>query len=363
MKTEKFKAAMIGVGDITTLHYPGYQHSDFAELYKLCDVNEELLKGRSKEWDIQNITTDYKEVINDPKVDIVEVNLPHHLHKKMVVEALNAGKHVACQKPIATSVADAEAMVEASKNNEGSFRVLENFVFYPPYVKARELIQAGEIGDPLTIRFKMSSSLFGSRWIPLSSELWHLKESENGMGQIVFDDGYHKLSVAMFFFGQVASVMGFIDRSFRYIDAPAQLMWRYKDNQVLGSFDTSFSPNLHIASKYFPADERIEIVGTRGIINLTQCTGQLTDVPPLILYSNGKTFLFEDLETDWQSSFTAGVSDFPAAIREKRQSLISGERALEILKMAFALIIAAKKGIEILPDEVTDELIQTTLMV
>ncbi len=352
---------MIGVGDITSLHFPGYQHSDFAELYRLCDVNETTLTDRAKEWDIQNITTDYKDLLRDAEVDIVEVNLPHHLHKQVVIDALNAGKHVACQKPIATSISDAEAMVAASINNKGCFRVLENFVFYPPYVKARELILNGDIGDPLTIRFKMSSGLFGSRWIPLRSELWHLKESENGMGQAVFDDGYHKFSTAMYFFGQVMSVMGFIDRSFKYIDEPAQLIWRYKDNQILGSFDISFSPNLYTHSKYFPADERIEIVGTRGIINLTQCTGQLMDTPPLILYSDGKTYLFEDLETDWKSSFIAGVSDFPAAIREGRQTLISGERAIEILKMAFAVIIAAKKGIEIIPDDVTDELIQSTL--
>ncbi|MBI9086368.1 MAG: Gfo/Idh/MocA family oxidoreductase [Desulfobacterales bacterium] len=353
--------AMIGVGDITDLHYPAYVDFDQAVLHTICDASESALARRSAQWGVKHKATDYRQVLVDPDIDLVEVNLPHHLHKEVVVAALGAGKHVACQKPIATTIADAKAMVTAAEKSRGSFRVLENFVFYPPYEKARELILAGEIGDPLTIRFKLGTGLFGSRWIPLKSELWHLRESEKGMGQAVFDDGYHKLSMAMHYFGPVASVMGFIGRSFNYIDEPAQLMWRYKDNQVLGSFDNAFSPNLYTFSKYFPADERIEVVGTRGMIFLSQCTGQIMDAPPLILYRDGKSVLFEDLETDWQASFTAGIRDFPAAICEGRQTLISGKRALEILQMAFALIIAAQKGVEVRPDEVSDDMIAETL--
>lgn len=361
-KTKKFRVAMIGVGDITPLHYEAYRNFEHAELYAICDIDRNLLEERKLQWKVVKATTDYKEILAAPEIDIVEVNTPHHLHKKFVVEALEAGKHVACQKPIATSVAEAEAMIAAEKRSRGRLRIIENFVFYPPYAKAKELIEAGEIGEPLSVRFKLGTALFGSRWIPLRSELWHLVESERGMGQAVFDDGYHKLSMAIHYFGSIESVKGFIDRSFAYVDAPAQLIWRYKGKKVLGSFDIALSPNLYVSSKYFPADERIEIVGTKGIINLTCCTGRLTDEPPLILYRDGKSFLFEDIETDWQASFTAGIRDFPMALKEGCDTLISAQRALDILKFAYALIIAAKKGTEVRPDDVTDEMVKSELL-
>ncbi len=363
MKEEKtkLKAAMIGVGDITDLHYPAYRNCEDAELAVICDADEKQLAKRSRQWSVSKTTTDYHEILRDPEIDIVEVNTPHHLHKSIVIDALEAGKNVACQKPIAVSIDEAEAMVEAASKAPGRFRVLENFVFYPPYVKAKELMDAGEIGDPLSIRFKLGTGIFGSRWVPLKSELWHLLESENGRGQAVFDDGYHKLSVAMHFFGAIRSVAGFIDRSFKYIDEPAQLMWRYEGSRVIGTFDIAFSPNLYTRSKYFPADERIEIIGTKGVISLTRCTGQITDDPPLILFKDGKSFAFEHIEADWQAGFTAAIRDFPKAIREKRDTLLTGQRALDILKFAFALTIAAQNGHELKPGEITDEFVRKEL--
>ncbi len=359
---KKLKTAMLGVGDIGFLHYPAYKDFEHAELAVLCDIDEKLLKERSEQWGIAKITTDYNTILNDPDIDIIEVNTPHHLHKKHVIAGLQAGKHIACQKPIATSISDAAAMVDVSKRCSGRFRVLENFVFYPPYVMAKELIESGEIGDPLTIRFKLGTGLFGSRWVPLKSELWHMGESEKGMGQAVFDDGYHKLSLAMFFFGDIKEVKGYIDRSFKYADAPAQLMWRYKNSGVLGSFDIALSLNLYTHSKYFPVDERVTITGTRGMLQLTRCTAQIINEPAMILYRDGKRYLFDDIETDWQSSFTAGIRDFPLAIKEGRQTLLTGERAADIVSFAYALIIAAKNGEAIRPDTVTDEMVKSELL-
>jgi len=356
----KLKVGMIGVGDITSLHRPAYVDFEHAELVALCDVDPERLARRSAEWGVARTTTDHHALLNDPDIDVVEVNTPHHLHEPLVVEALDAGKHVACQKPIATSVAEAERMIAAEQRNPGRLRILENFVFYPPYVRAKALLEDGEIGTPQTVRFKLGTGLFGSRWIPLRSELWHLMESEKGMGQAVFDDGYHKLSVAIHLFGPVRSVKGFIDRSLAFIDEPAQLIWRHESG-VLGSFDIAFSPNLFTRSDYFPADERIDVTGTRGLIRLSGCTGRVADDPPLTVFRDGRRVVHEDLEVDWQASFTDGIRDFPRAIREDRDCLLTGRRALDVLKFAHALIVAAKTGEEVRPDEVDDAMVRTRL--
>jgi len=358
---DKLKVGMIGVGDITMLHRPAYVDFSHAELVALCDLDEALLKKRSAEWGVARTTTNHEEILGDPDIDIVEVNTPHHTHRRLVIDALEAGKNVACQKPMTVTIADAEAMIAAADQSRGRFRVIENFVFYPPYVRAKELIDAGEIGEVLTIRFKLGTGLFGGRWVPIKSEIWHLMEIEKGMGQAVFDDGYHKLSMAIHYLGQIEAVKGYIDRTFAFIDSPAQLIWRYKDSAALGSFDIAFSPNAYTKSKYFSADERIDIVGTRGTIRLNQCTAQLLNEPPLEMYRDGQRFLFDDIDSDWQASFTAGIMDFPRAILEGRDTLLTGRRALDVMKFAFALILSAKRGSEVRPDDVTDEIIAEEL--
>ncbi len=363
LNSSKLRVAMIGVGDITMLHAPAYRDFAEAELVALCDKSEALLRRRSAEWQVRRTTTDFRELLRDPSIDVVEVNTPHHLHRPIVVEALAAGKHVSCQKPMTVTIADAEAMLAAARASQARFRVLENFVFYPAYVKAKELLDAGEIGEVLTIRFKLGTGLFGSRVVPLEAELWHLLESDKGMGQAVFDDGYHKLSLAIHFLGAIGSVKGYIDRTFHYADEPAQLVWRYRDRPTIGVFDIAFTPNLHTRSKYFPADERVEITGTRAQIVLSCCTGRIVDDPPLVLIRDGRRTVFDDLDTDWQASFTAGIRDFPRAIREGRDSALTGERALEVLRFAFALILAAKRGAEVRPEDVTDEAVAAELVV
>ncbi len=362
MEKNRLKVGMIGAGDITFLHYNGYRNFPHAELYKLCDLSEKLLEKRSREWGVRHVTTNYRELLDDPEIDIVEVNTPHNTHAKFVVEALDAGKHVACQKPMSVSLKEGEEMMAAEARNPGMLRVLENFVFYPPYVRARELMEAGEIGEVLSIRFKLGSSTVGSRWVPIRTNLWRLPESDKGMGWAVFDDGYHKLSVAIHFVGAIESVKGFIGRSFRYIDCPAQVIWQYKGKSTLGSFDIAFSPNLYTKSDYFPADERIDIMGTKGTITLTRCTAQLVDEPSLILYRDGKRFLFEDIDADWQDSFTAGVRDFPMAILEGRETLISAQRAQDITRFAYALTLASRTGEEVRPDDVTDDVIKEVFL-
>lgn len=362
MAAARFRVGMVGVGDITMLHAPAYVGCEEAGLAALCDVDAAQLERRSRAWGVPRTYTDYRELLAQDDIDIVEVNLPHHLHERVVIAALEAGKHVACQKPIATTLAEGEAMAAAAVRSPGQLRILENFVYYPPYVTAKQLIDSGEIGEVLSVRFKLGTGLFGSRWVPLRSELWHLMEVEQGRGQTIFDDGYHKLSLAIHLVGPVEAVKGFIGRSFAYIDEPAQLIWRYAGRDTLGSFDVAFSPNLYTRSAYFPADERVDIVGSEGRIRLTGCTAQLIDEAPLVLYKGGRRICFDELERDWQASFTAGIRDFPRALREGRQAMLSAERALDIVRFAYALTLASALGTEVRPAEVTDEWVRTELV-
>ncbi len=351
---KKLKAGIIGVGDISMMHAPAYCDYDRAELYAIADINDQLLERRRQEWAPRRCYTDYRDLLADPEVDFVEIITPHHLHKPMVLDAAKAGKHISVQKPMSITIREADEMIEATEKAGVKFKVFENFVFYPPYVLAKQLLDAGEIGEPLSIRFKLGTGLFGmTRQYPVTVELWHLLEVEKGMGQAVFDDGYHKLSLAIHFIGPIDRVRGWIDRSFVFADMPAMLMWHYKDSECLGYFDTALSPSMYIASKYFSADERVDITGSKGWISISRCTAKLLDVPAVIMYRDGKRYLFDDLRTDWLDSFIDSSHHFVDCILENKEPVLTGRRGKEVLQFAFACIKASKERTEIRPEEIT----------
>jgi predicted dehydrogenase len=357
-KRRKLKAAIVGVGDISMMHRPGYVDNPDCELYAICDCNAEKLELHAKEWQPRKTYCDYKEMLADPEIDIVEILTPHSCHKEMVVAACEAGKNVSVQKPMCVTIGEADAMIAAARRTGVKFKVFENFVFYPPYVKAKELIAAGEIGEPLSVRFKLGTCMFGSRYYPLSVELWHMLEVEKGMGQAIFDDGYHKLSQAIDLLGDIKAVRGWVDRSFAYADMPGVLIWRYKDSDCLGVFDLGLSPNLYNKSKYFAADERIDITGSRGSISITRCSAQMLDAPALTLVKGGKRTMFDDIRADWQDSFSDSTRHFVKCVLNDSEPHLTGERGKKIVQFAYACIIAGKTGGEVRPDDVTDEMVK-----
>jgi len=90
---------------------------------------------------------DYQQLLADPAVDAVEILTPHNLHAQMTIAALEAGKHVSVQKPMAISVAECDAMIAAAKKSVKTMRVFENFRYYPACAKAKELLDSEAIGD------------------------------------------------------------------------------------------------------------------------------------------------------------------------------------------------------------------------
>ncbi len=334
--------ALVGGGRIADLHAPGYLKSPRARLYALCDTNPEVLARRNREWGLEATFTSYDALLADEKVDVVEILTPHHLHHPMVLKAAAAKKHVSVQKPMAMSLRECDEMIEACRCAGVHLKVFENFVFYPPYRRAREIVDKGEIGEPLCIRTRIGSG-YGGWEVPLQTWAWRLNEAEGGGGLTVFDDGYHKFSIAVDFFGPVTSITGWIDRTLDVVDMPAALAWRHRNGR-LGYMDTAMTPNLYIEGKYYPADERVEITGTKGALYVTTCTGRPTETPPLIVVKNGRVEAHTDLRYDWLDSFNDSVEDFIDAVLADRPPHLTGERGREVTAVALAALEVARAG-------------------
>lgn len=378
----KLKFVFIGCGRIATLHTIGYQKSEDAELYGVYDKNMSTAKKFAEMYNIPKVYESYEDVLNDKDVDAVEILVPHHLHCELTIKACEAKKHVSVQKPMAMNLAECDKMIAAAKANGVKFRVYENFVFYPPYRFAKELIDKGEIGEVQGMRYKMNNGGLCSCNTPASkirakkagvtdleptgwkvdtlSWTWRLNDTLSGGGPVVFDDGYHKFSIIMYMLGDVEKVSAWIDHTPVLMgleqDSPATIMWKQKDKKVYGVFDITCSDEMYIQSKYYTCDERMEITGSRGIIWVTRCTATLLpEVAPVVMYKDGTLTEYRDMPSDWGDSFEAATLDFIDAIKNDREPVLSGERGREVLKFSLATHESSNKKCEIFLDSYEDK--------
>ena len=112
---EKIKIGVIGVGSISHCHIGGYQANPDVELYAFCDINEDQLKLVGEKYGVERLYTKAEDLLALPEIDAVSVCTWNAAHAPCVIAALNAGKHVLCEKPMATSVEEALAMKEAAE--------------------------------------------------------------------------------------------------------------------------------------------------------------------------------------------------------------------------------------------------------
>ena len=345
---DKVRIGIIGGGRIADLNILGYLDHPRCEVFAVCDVREDIARARMAQWKARKYYTDYQKLLSDPDLDAVEILTPHKLHCPMVIEAAQAKKHVSVQKPMCCSIAEAEQMIAATRAAGVKFKLFENFVFYPPYRKAKELIAEGAIGEPLSINLKLGIGV-GGWWVPLKTWLWHINWDECGGGPALYDDGFHKMSIARWFFGEIESVRAWVQFMFGVLDEPALVTWRYQNSGRLGVWEANISPGMLVRGKYYTADERVEIAGTEGWIWVTRCASRLMRVPALILSRDGEHRAFDDLRDDWGDSFHDCGWDFVDAILEDRPPFQTGEDGLALMQFWKAVYHSYSEGREVRP--------------
>lgn len=170
----------------------------------LADVDEEVVAKRAGQFGFSRWTTNWRDVIADPEVDIVDITTPNHMHADMAIAAAQAGKHIYCEKPLANTSADAarivQAVEEAGVINIVGFNYLKN----PAQAFARQLIEAGELGEITLFRGTFDQDFLANPEIPFS---WRLDRALAGTGALG-DLGSHAIAFALFLVGDILEVCG-----------------------------------------------------------------------------------------------------------------------------------------------------------
>ena len=158
--------ALIGCGIWGENHLKAYAGHPQARIAGICDLNEDLLASHAKEYDVPFTTTDYTELLARDDVTAVGVATPDYLHRQVVLEACKAGKHVLVEKPMATTVEDLQAMIDAADAAGVTLMVDFHNRFNPACVRAKEAIEAGRLGVPRMASIRLSDTW----WVP--TQMW-----------------------------------------------------------------------------------------------------------------------------------------------------------------------------------------------
>lgn len=349
MTSTPFGVGIIGTGRISDLHAMEYLASPLAHITALCDRNTEQAAGKAAAWGIPDVAIDddVDALLARDNVDLVEILLPHHLHLAVALKAMSAGKIVSLQKPMCVSLDEADQLVTAAEAHVRPVKIFENFIFYPPVMKARALIDQGAIGRPLAIRIKSNPARSATAWdVPAAANAWRQNKGHAGGGPLVFDDGHHKFALAWHFMGNPKEVHAFIGDTegpggIRF-DAQSMISFRFPGNRV-GNLEIVYSPEMELATRHYAQDDRVEITGTAGVIFINGGHGRLGTTPPILLYRNGEITSF-DVATGWEQSFVLSTRHFLEALQSGAPPKLTAREGREVLRFALAAEQSAREG-------------------
>ncbi len=354
MSSPPIKVGIIGTGRISDLHAIEYLRNPLAQIVALCDCDAKLVSRKAQEWGCEDVAIldDYDALLDRSDVDLVEILLPHHLHLPAALSAIEAGKIVSLQKPMCVSLNDADQLVTAADASDRPFKIFENFIFFPPVIKARELVDSGAIGTPLSIRIKSNAGKSETAWdVPESAIAWRKNRELSGGGPLVFDDGHHKFALAWHFMGNPEEVHAFIGETQvldspwngATLDAPAQVSFRFPGNRM-GNIEVVYSPDLEIATRLYAQDDRVEITGTKGIIWINGGHGRLGCEPPVALYRDGALTTFGNVATGWEQSFILSTRHFLDVLTNGGDPVLTARQGRQVLRFALAAEESARSG-------------------
>ena len=337
---KKIKVGIIGCGTIAKHHIEAYEESGKAEVVALADVVPEQVEALAKTYDIGKTYTDYRKMLRDNSFSAVSVCAPNFLHCDATIRAMEAGKHVLCEKPMALNLPHAQRMYSAAKKTKKVLMIAMCYRFGAEGRLLKSIIDSGKLGGI----YHSHVSLLRRRGIPGLGG-WFTTKSRAGGGPLI-DIGVHALDLTIWLMGNpepvtvsAATYTKFGDKKdYTYVsmwgkpvpggvfdvEDYATALLRFKNDATL-TLECSWAANIPEETFYSSilgdkAGARIEI--GKGIKIAGQSDGSITDTVPH--YAPRNQYLEE-------------VIHFLGCIQTGKQPIPSAEDGLRIQKIIDAI--------------------------
>jgi predicted dehydrogenase len=262
----KYKIGVIGAGSIARQrHLPELRENPYAEIAAICDTNLKRAEEMTELYGGKAFS-DYRELIVMKDLDAVIVCATNTTHAEMTIAALQAGKHVMCEKPMATTLKEARAMIDASEQTGQYLMIAHNQRLAPACVKAKEIIQSGKLGRALTFQ-----TVFGhpgsEYWAIDGANTWFYQKKITAFG-VMGDLGIHKIDLVHWLldqdFTEAVAMAGTLNKR----NAKGELI-DVEDNAVcLLKTDRGVLGTVAVSWTYQKEDNSTIIYGEKGTLRI-----------------------------------------------------------------------------------------------
>lgn len=349
---KKLRIGMVGAGNIAKTHLTAYQDVENAEIVAICDIDEKVLAATAEKFGIKKTYSSETEMLANEELDAVDVCVWNVNHAKCSIEALNAGHHVLCEKPMATSAKEAQEMIDAAKKNDRLLMIGFVLRFGDEAKIAKDFIDHGYVGDI----YYSKATYLRRHGAPGG---WFTDKARSAGGPVI-DLGVHVIDLTRYLMGKprVKSVFASVDNRLGNrpylknsvgwrpetatkedlydVEDFAVALIKYEDGKTT-LLETSYSLNGEAVTKK-------ELFGTKGGMNL--------DGKDLKIYTVVNDFLADitpqtQYYVDSQEMFTAEMAHFVDCCLNGTPCNASAEDGLEVMKILDAIYESGRTGHEV----------------
>jgi predicted dehydrogenase len=345
------RLGVVGLGQIAELMLPPYLAHPDVHIVAACDASPERLARWTPDLRDAFLTDDLDTFLRRDDLDAVDVLVPTPLHGEIGQRVLAAGHHLQIQKPISRTLEDCDALLAAANEAGALVRVLEDYVFFPPLVKLKEIVASGELGEPVGLHMKVVNTGRGGWDVLPSAYVWQLEQTKDGRGMLVFDHAWHQLAVATWLFGNIRSIVGWVGKTEVgpgfFLDAPATLAWEH-ENGLRGVLDITLAIDTYWRSDFYSCDERVEVTCAKGSARCNRISAAGRQEPSLEVYLEGQVRAFHTLDDGGDAGFVASTQHFVDVMRGRTDDVVmDGASARHTLEALLAALDSSDQGVQL----------------
>ena len=299
---------LLGAGDIVRKRVAAaLLETPRSELVALSRARADLAEPFAASVGARRWHAQWRDLVADPEVDAVYIATPVHLHAEQTIAAAEAGKHVLCEKPMAMTAADCDAMIAACRAHSVRLGVAYYRRFYPAVVRIRHLLDAGAIGRPIVAQVN-AFERFNPH--PGDPRYWLVTAAQAGGGPMM-DFGCHRIEILIHLFGAVRATSG--------TTAKTVFDWEVEDTATATLlFETGTTAVVTVTRAVMESRDTFDIFGTDGSIHV----GALNRGDVRILTREGE---HEELLPPHPNLHAPLVADFVDALTSGREPAVTGE--------------------------------------
>jgi UDP-N-acetylglucosamine 3-dehydrogenase len=313
------RIGLIGCGAVARrFHLPAFRAAG-AEIVAFSSRGSASAEAAAREWGSGKVVADWRELVAIDEIDAVDVCTPNASHAEMTTAAANAGKHVLVEKPIATTLDEADAMISAARAQDKILMTAHNVRYAPPFVAVAEEIASGSLGEIGAVR-----AAFGHAGpqVWAREATWFFDRSLSGGGALM-DLGVHVADLLRALLSDEVAEVGAILSGSRDVEEAAQVIMRFERGVIA---------SMHVSWVATPApDHQLSIFGSKGTIHLDSTT------PPTFRSGSG-----EVRELTMSQEPDDPYRAFVSAIESGSEPPVTGEDG----RAALAIVLAAYRSAE-----------------